>query len=79
MQVFSVVLFIILSVALLIYVCLSTYLKIKQNLKYRDKVKVLKGTDFSKKEKYSFVKMMTFLESQKAEKQEKQDNKKEKK
>lgn len=80
MQVFSVILFILLSVILFIYACLSTYLKIKQNRKYRNKVKDLKGTDFNKKEKYSFVKMMSYLESQEAEKQEKQeqDNKEQK-
>lgn len=73
MKIFSVIIFIVISVMFLIYLGIVFYQRIKIIRKYRSKVKELKGTDFTKNEKYTVVKLFDYIDQQKQKEQAKQE------
>lgn len=76
MKIFSVIIFITLSIMFLIYVGIIFYQKIKIIRKYKTDVKKLKGTDFTTKEKYTVVKLFDYVEQQKQKEIQEQEKKK---
>lgn len=73
MKIFSIIIFIVISVMFLIYLSIVFYQRIKIIYKYRSKVKELKGTDFTKNEKYTVVKLFDYIDQQNKKEQEQEE------